>query len=247
MRAEAAQEQGQAYCAVNWDLVKMYEKLDHCHLIRQAAAYGMPGAIVRASIRAYRLPRFVSLLGACGGPILPNIGVVAGCTVASTWARLCVLGGIDQLLPRLPGCVSVAVYIDDFTISTQAETCREALRSTLEAAGSLAALLTGQLGGEISDEKATVVANSSKLADLVRAGLGPRGGKATRSVAMLGVDFSAGRARRGARRLSLQPVPALASLARAAWPESPEVAAAAPAPSSSTLQESAQLLPMAPL
>ena len=200
VRAEAAQVQGRAFCAVNWDLVKMYEKLDHCYLIRQAAAFGMPGAIVRASIRAYRLPRFVSFLRACGGPILPNVGVVAGCTVASTWARLCVLGGLDRILPSLPGCISVAVYIDDFTISAQADTCREARRATLATAGSLAAFLEGELRGEVSAEKATVVANTAKLADDVRAGLGQRGGVAVRSAAMLGIDFSAGRRRRGARR-----------------------------------------------
>ena len=60
VRADCAAPDGLRYGAFQWDLEKFYEHPQHPRLIDYAARLGMPVALVRATIRAYRLPRLPS-------------------------------------------------------------------------------------------------------------------------------------------------------------------------------------------
>ena len=99
----------------------MYGRLPHGFLIQPASRLGMPNALVRASIRLYRLPRFICLAGTTAPPIVPGVGVVAGCTIASTWARVALVGVLDKLSAcSSPNAqCSIAVYIDGSVISAE--------------------------------------------------------------------------------------------------------------------------------
>jgi hypothetical protein len=80
----------------------------------------------RATIRAYHLPRFLSLAGAASWGVLPNAGVIAGCAAATTWAKLGVIAGIDHAIASALAAFpfQVRVYIDDFEVSARGPTSR---------------------------------------------------------------------------------------------------------------------------
>ena len=156
--------------------------------------------IVRASIFLYRPPRFICLAGTTAPPIIPGVGVVAGCTIASTWARVALVGVLDRLnvCPSPNVQCNIAVYIDDFVISAEGA-ARPLVRSLSRITMSLQAGLENEVGAKISAQKAIVVASSSGLAYDVRRALGPLGGKAAASAIVLGVDTCGGRGRAAVR------------------------------------------------
>ena len=98
--AECAAPDGMRFRSFQCDPEKFYERLHRPRLVAHAA--GLPAALVRTTIRADRLPRFLSHHSACSGGIRLHVGVVAGCADATTWANIGLLHAIDSVLDGLP-------------------------------------------------------------------------------------------------------------------------------------------------
>eukprot|EP00959_Pyramimonas_sp_CCMP1952_P246076 5143230-Pyramimonas_sp.AAC.1 len=72
--------------------------------------------IARVSYRAYRGARFISLGGLLHGPHFATHGVVAGCSIATSYVRVYIIPTVDPI--RLPTQVSLDIHIDDYGLSS---------------------------------------------------------------------------------------------------------------------------------
>ena len=180
----------------------VYEHRQHPRLIQHAALLGMPIAIVRTAIRAYRHSHELTLNSAASGGIYPSAGVIAGCAAATTWAKVGVVAAIDSVVASIPRPIDcrIRVFIDDVDVAARAPTNRQVVRALASAAHYLVQSLEMGEGAPFSPPKATVVADSPALACHIGSALGPSGGKPCTSVTVLGVDTAAGRSCCAARR-----------------------------------------------
>ena len=104
------------------------------------------------------------------------------------------LAGVDHVTLRHPRC-AVAIYVDGTTISAEADTEAECIEVICAAADELAAVIIGEIGGDIALDKAAVLASSPRLTRRLRDRLGALAGPDHRAVVSLGIDYAAGRPR----------------------------------------------------
>ena len=132
MTAEAGIAKGEYSCSVLFDLRKLYENICLDELAIRCTKHDFPLAIPRLRIHAYRCGRFLYLGGWLDGPYLCRKGVVAGCSMATTFIRVDCQDGYDSL-PMRPH-LDLDVYVDD-----QGITCTGphsvVLRSIVEGGG----------------------------------------------------------------------------------------------------------------
>ena len=62
----------------------------------------MLAALVRTTLRAYRIPRFLAFGSAVSGGTDACVGVIAGCAAATTWAKVGVIAAIDSVVASIP-------------------------------------------------------------------------------------------------------------------------------------------------
>ena len=104
------------------------------------------------------------------------------------------LAGVSEVVCRHP-LADVAVYVDDATISAEADTEAERVVIICVAAEDLVSALVGELGG-VALEKAAVFASASRLTARLHRRLGEYAGPSrSTSVVSLGIDYAAGRPR----------------------------------------------------
>ena len=96
----------------------MYERSGHHRLVAHALRLGFPNPLVRVAIRAYRLPRVLSHNGVCALGAWPTSCVIAGRTLASTFAKVAVIEGGDQWVLAHPGC-TLGIYVDDIAMEAE--------------------------------------------------------------------------------------------------------------------------------
>ena len=94
------------------DLVKAFERVPHDWLVKQAARYRYPLAILRLSLAAYRLGRVVVINGICTALIWAHRGIVAGAVHATTELRVLLIEWAEQTT-RLHRLITLTLYVDD--------------------------------------------------------------------------------------------------------------------------------------
>eukprot|EP00959_Pyramimonas_sp_CCMP1952_P317113 6637183-Pyramimonas_sp.AAC.1 len=82
---------------------KFYEHTSLESLEDRCRARGFPLVIARVCLYAYRCGRFMCLGGCVDGPYFARKGVVAGCSMATTFVRVFCMNGYDRIppIPRL--------------------------------------------------------------------------------------------------------------------------------------------------
>ena len=78
------------------DLKRFYENISHAELFSAAKAANFPLPLIRALCCLYRAPRRVSWQGAISRLIYPNGTTVAGCSCATSLARLLLLATLRR-------------------------------------------------------------------------------------------------------------------------------------------------------
>eukprot|EP00959_Pyramimonas_sp_CCMP1952_P111842 2339374-Pyramimonas_sp.AAC.1 len=112
LRSELGVREGKAAASVLWDLFKFYEGM-HLPLVEaRAKQLGFPSQITRVCMTAYRGARFLTLSTLSVGPYYSINGVVAGCSMATTFVRIYLIPVIDPL--PIPRDVFLDIYIDDY-------------------------------------------------------------------------------------------------------------------------------------
>ena len=199
VEAEAAIASGVATGGFIWDLEKMYDNIGHVRAIREARRYGMPNALIRASMSAYRQARFVQLGKAVGHGTFGRRGVIAGCALATTWAKVVLVTGFDDLWDRYKDQgVDIGVYVDDIAVAVTADKLGTLVGIVGSVARELRLFIECELQGRIARDKAATFGSSEAIVRAIQDEIGcERGGAGP---VALGVDVSAGRARGRLRR-----------------------------------------------
>ena len=114
-----------------------------------------PPQISALYIAAYRGPRFFSMSSIVTGPVFATTGVIAGCSMATTFVRVFIIPSLDLLSPSVSR--SLDVYIDDYGLKFTAARSH-IVGLAVEGARELRSLLTEDMQRKISLDKAAVVA-----------------------------------------------------------------------------------------
>ena len=167
-RAERAHLFGTSYAQVLLDLVKAFERIQHWHLVQQAAKLGYPRWLIRLSIATYRMKRVLRIGDAISDMVQATRGVTAGSGNATTEMRMEMIGIVDDALELEPS-VEPTLYVDDLSAECAGpdDFIVEHLVPFTQAAcdGIVAA------GGEISPTKSVCTATSPSLAHRIVTGL----------------------------------------------------------------------------
>ena len=172
-----------------------YELFDLDLLAQRAVAAGFSKKLARLSIAGYRAPRWISSAGRVAPPVSASRGVIAGCSLATTWVKVYCLQPFLQFTGRHLNC-KLDAYIDDLTVSLVADSAEELEEQMVNAGLDLFRMVKEELKGEIAMEKSVVIASCDKVAAAVAARLGCLGVVPAKATASLGVDLTSGRKRK---------------------------------------------------
>ncbi len=197
-KQEAGVSKGQAAAAVMEDMESFYELLDRERLVSEAEAMGFPGPVVRASLAAYAAPRLLSLKGRLSKETHPRVGIIAGCSLATTYIKIYYIRMYDALRRAIPPSVDIDVYIDDTVLSSEGPP-EQVMRDLTTARIKFVELVNGTLKGKIAESKSAVVSTSRAVAAGIRASCNISG-PIHSSMVDLGVDYTAAKCRSAIRQ-----------------------------------------------
>ncbi len=101
-RQEAEVTRGHEAAAVMEDMESFYELMARDRLVTEAECLGFPGPVVRASLAAYAAPRLLSLRGRLSKETHPRVGIIAGCSLATTYVKIYYIRMYDALTLAIP-------------------------------------------------------------------------------------------------------------------------------------------------
>ena len=119
-QAEQAADRKLYYAQVLLDLAKAFELVPHHILVENAAHYHFPMALLRLSLAAYRLKRYVGINGVYGLGVIATRGITAGSVFATSELRLLLMKCIDStytIYQQIESHDWLWVYVDDITIA----------------------------------------------------------------------------------------------------------------------------------
>ena len=190
-RQEAKVSQGHAAVIVLEDLASFYEGLDRGVLMAEAEAVGFPVAIAKAAMEIYAGPRVITMNGIMSRAVYPRKGIIAGCSLATSFVRVYMVRAIDELKPTLPEGVSIDIFIDDIAISAEGPK-NVVVAKIAEARRIIKRAMIEKLGCKFAEEKTAVVASSRAVAKQVARECGITSA-ITGIATNLGIDATAGK------------------------------------------------------
>ena len=175
------------------DIDKCYENVQHDRLIRAGIQHKFPLAILRLCICMYRAARTVSWNGTFSNFVYSGQTLVAGCSVALWLLQLLMVTPLDEYVFDLPPEVRTPeIYVDDGSVYIVGRKGKVE-DITVSAARKLFQAFEDGAGLPVSRTKGRVTASCPKLANRIAFRLRRMGCKATKVMAVLGVDTAAGR------------------------------------------------------
>jgi hypothetical protein len=112
VRAELALALKVDYGQALLDLVKAFERIPHHVLVREAAALGYPGYMIRLAVATYRMRRVLRVGDAISQEVIAVCGITAGSGSATTEMRVTMIRIIDRALIVHP-VVEPTLFVDD--------------------------------------------------------------------------------------------------------------------------------------
>ncbi len=193
MRAEIAAAASAESASILWDLLKCFEHGGHELLAQEAQRMEFPTAIARMAVEMYRAERRLVIDEAVSEAIDPTRGFMAGCARALALVKVVMIRKVDAYVARHPR-VALDLYVDD--VELQAVGTDRIVETLAEAAEDLRSVLTEDLGFQLADDKAQVVASAKEIADAIVDRTRGTAGKVVDKAVKLGVEMTSG-ARRG--------------------------------------------------
>ena len=102
------------------DLEAFYDNIHHDVLRQAARAHGVPATLLETALACYTGPRYLAVDGfGTSGLLHTDQGVMAGCSLCTTWAKLATLDPMDAVVAKWgPRAVGMNLYIDDVVMCT---------------------------------------------------------------------------------------------------------------------------------
>ncbi len=183
--------QGTAAAAVLTDLEKFFEYVDHQLLYDRAVRAGLPAPLVRLTLAAYSGPRMIRMKDFIAQEIHADKGIIAGCSLATTFVKAYVIEAYDDFVQQVPG-VRFDSYIDDNVISMEGKELHVEKLIT-RAANIMADIVRERLMCRIAKRKTHVVATKEDLGRRILEQVRGRvGGEQQVTAPSLGIDYTAG-------------------------------------------------------
>ena len=203
-RAAVTAEQGSAgeesAASVMADIGTFFDKMPHEQLRAAARRWGFPAVLLEVALRFYSSARHIVVGKSAAAALYATRGVVAGCSLCTTLAKLILLTPMDALCSACPS-VDVDVFVDDVRLGAIGSP-DVVVRTLVEAFEEVEGLLDA-VGVPLKMDKTGVATSSAGLAGRLARCLGISGaGGATGCGEFLGADFAPGRARRHWARTS---------------------------------------------
>ena len=158
--AAYATRKGLAAASLMADLEKFYEHVSHEDLLEEAKATGFNLVLLRALCVLYSGSRAISYQGACSQPFEVGGTILAGCSCATTLAKLLLLRLLRKVDRAYP-LVHITNVVDDVA----AQACGTQAQVATQLAGATEDLLEGfsRLHLPVSIKKTAFMANSQEL------------------------------------------------------------------------------------
>jgi hypothetical protein len=175
------------------DIDKCYENVDHERLMRAGMQHNFPLGILRLCIQMYRALRTVAWNGVFATFVRTGQTLVPGCSIALWLLQLLMLTPLDEYVATLPKEVQTPeVYVDDATVTVVGRRGKVADITVRAALGLFKAFEEGARL-PVSRTKGRVTASTTKLSKEIAHRLRRSGCRATKTMAVLGIDTAAGR------------------------------------------------------
>ena len=189
VRAEAQRRPDIHTVAALVDVTAFYESIDHETLRTEAAATGFPSVLLEAALASYGIARLVRYGPFVADPRYATRGVVAGCSLATTFVKVYLLRRLDDLVLSFPR-VHWNVFIDDVGVE-QTGGRVAAAHNVAEAVDALKNRLA-EVGCNLAPTKTQVVSSSrwaaGRVASLLE--LAPEQVAHKEAAKFLGADFA---------------------------------------------------------
>ena len=194
-RAEGSVGEGDVAASVLADIGTFFDRMPHEVLRRAAKTWGFPLPLLEVALHLYTGARYVEWGRASAPPVFATRGVVAGCSLCTTLAKLILLSPMDAVVGAHRQ-VSFDVFVDDLRAGTAGTP--DVVTRRLDAAFADAEIAFAADGVPLVAHKTTVAATNGALAKRVRRAVGVEGpgGEPEARAEFLGADFAPG-ARRG--------------------------------------------------
>ena len=133
------------------DMRKFFERFRIDKLEHRAGSHGIPSPLSKLAIGTYRGPRVVRSGLTVTSPVFALCGLPAGCGLADLWVRVYCIDAFDGIVHRAPdACFDF--YIDDLTVSAEAESDEAVLRIIMPATAILIDAVIHDIDSEIDFE-----------------------------------------------------------------------------------------------
>ncbi len=116
-RQEARCAEGEVAATISEDVQSFFETVDRARLVTEARALGFPIPVLKAALAAYSAARVVTMNGRISREVYPEVGVVAGCSLAMALTKLYCIRAFDEVTEQIPPAVKLDTFVDDLTLS----------------------------------------------------------------------------------------------------------------------------------
>ena len=167
--AEEAQSRGEYAACLTMDISAFYEHVSHEKLASLALDLGFPVGPLRAALRSYKWPRFVTHQKMVGPGICPTRGIVAGCTFATylVKAYYCkAFGSLHHLWREAALTANLDVFLDDITVSGRASSPQKLVSMMLDN-GRAVVEVVNELECTVEPTKTAVAASCRQVAQKI--------------------------------------------------------------------------------
>jgi hypothetical protein len=172
---EAAIGMGKQTATLLWDMKKAYEVISFDRLWREAKALGFPLVILRICLAMYASERYVRMNGMVQAAGRACRGMCAGCGAATTLIKVSYLRPLEVATEKIPR-IRIKIFVDDLQLD-QEDTEEDIVKFFPASAALVLKVIKEELGADIAEDKAVLIASNNNLATVLRAAIGEAAGK----------------------------------------------------------------------
>ena len=188
--AEGAVASGSVAAAVFHDVAAFFDSIPHDKLRRAAADAGFDEVVLDVGLAIYTGPRHLEVGSAQAPTVFAQQGVVAGCALCTTLAKVILLAVMDDLVLRFPN-VDWTLFVDDVGLAARGD--QQDVVDLLVAASSALEEAVAALGCPLATGKTAVAASTCAAARRLALHLDvPFSHDAGQQAVFLGADFAPG-------------------------------------------------------
>ena len=166
LKVEAAVTQGMHSISLLLDITKVYDHIDRDRLVEEAIQLNFPPLLLALAMRMHGAARCLLAEDMVSAPVFPKYGILAGCGLSVTFAKLYLWRLLEVLVQKHP-TTAISSWIDDLSFdlfhSSVDELAQRAVRLYVEVKRELEALHL-----KLSIKKSGFLVTSTKVQEALK-------------------------------------------------------------------------------